>query len=53
MTRTINYRAPLRGGEPFHVEIEDFATGWIDRGLVKDIPTAVRRAWNLSWSRRS
>jgi ATP-dependent Clp protease ATP-binding subunit ClpA/ATP-dependent Clp protease ATP-binding subunit ClpC len=51
VTRTINYRAPLRPGDSTHVEIEDFATGWIDRGLVKDIPTAVRRAWNLSWSR--
>jgi hypothetical protein len=52
VTRTVNYRAPLRGGEPQHVEIEDFATGWVDRGLVKDIPTAIRRAWHLAWSRR-
>ena len=52
VTRTINYRAPLRPGEAFHVEIEDFATGWLDRGLVRDVPTAVRRAWHLAWSRR-
>jgi hypothetical protein len=51
VTRTINYRAALRSGEAYHVEIEDFATGWVDRGLVKDIPAAVRRAWHLAWSR--
>jgi ATP-dependent Clp protease ATP-binding subunit ClpC len=52
VTRTINYRPPLRPGEPCHVEIEDFATGWLDRGKVRDIPHAVRRAWHLAWSRR-
>jgi ATP-dependent Clp protease ATP-binding subunit ClpC len=52
VTRTINFRAPLRSGESMYVEIEDFATGWVDRGNVKDIPLAVRRAWHLAWSRR-
>jgi hypothetical protein len=52
VTRTINFRAPLRSGEPMWVEIEDFPTGWVDRGNVKDIPLAVRRAWHLAWSRR-
>ena len=32
VTRTINYRAPLRVGDPCHVELEDFSTGWLDRG---------------------
>jgi ATP-dependent Clp protease ATP-binding subunit ClpA/ATP-dependent Clp protease ATP-binding subunit ClpC len=52
VTRTIAYRAPLRPGESMTVEIEDFATGWADRGLVRDVPHAVRRAWHLAWSRR-
>ncbi|MEO8843364.1 MAG: AAA family ATPase [Kofleriaceae bacterium] len=51
VTRTINYRAPLRPGDAFQIELEDFATGWVDRGSVKDIPHAVRRAWHLAWSR--
>jgi hypothetical protein len=51
VTRTINYRAPLRPGDAFQIELEDFATGWVDRGMVKDIPHAVRRAWHLAWSR--
>ena len=52
VTRTLNYRAPLRAGDTFQVELEDFATGWLDRGQLKDIPQAVRRAWHLAWSRR-
>jgi hypothetical protein len=51
VTRTLAYREPLRGGEPYDVEIEDFATGWVDRGLVRDPPSAIRRAWHLAWSR--
>ena len=53
VTRTINYRAPLRPGDTFHIELEDFATGWVDRGNLKDIPHAVRRAWHMAWSRRA
>jgi hypothetical protein len=53
VTRTINYRAPIRVGDPCHVELEDFSTGWLDRGTVRDIPHAVRRVWHLAWSRRS
>ncbi len=52
VTRTLTYRAPLRAGEPYHVELEDFATGWVDRGSYRDIPTAIRRAWHLAWSGR-
>jgi ATP-dependent Clp protease ATP-binding subunit ClpA/ATP-dependent Clp protease ATP-binding subunit ClpC len=52
VTRTLTYRAPLRGGEPYHVEMEDFSTGWVDRGNYRDVATAIRRAWHLAWSRR-
>jgi hypothetical protein len=52
VTRTLTYRAPLRSGEPTHVELEDFSTGWVDRGPFRDVPTALRRAWYLAWSRR-
>ena len=37
VTRTLTYRTPLRAGEPFHVELEDFATGWVDRGSYRDL----------------
>jgi hypothetical protein len=52
VTRTITYRAPLRPGESYAIEVENFATGWLDRGTAKDIPSAVRRAWHLAWSKR-
>jgi ATP-dependent Clp protease ATP-binding subunit ClpA/ATP-dependent Clp protease ATP-binding subunit ClpC len=51
VTRTLTYRAPLRPGEPYGVEIEDFATGWVDRGTARDLSLAIRRAWHLAWSR--
>ncbi|MBV8756890.1 MAG: ATP-dependent Clp protease ATP-binding subunit [Deltaproteobacteria bacterium] len=51
VARTITYRPSLRAGEPMTVEIEDFSTGWVDKGLYRDVPTAVRRAWCLAWSR--
>ncbi|MFT3699195.1 MAG: AAA family ATPase [Kofleriaceae bacterium] len=53
VTRTINYRPSLRPEASVQVELEDFATGWVDRGVVKDVPHAVRRAWHLAWSRTS
>jgi hypothetical protein len=28
VARTLTYRPPLRPGESYHVEIEDFGTGW-------------------------
>ena len=52
VTRTIAYRAPLRPSEPYAIEIEDFATGWVDRGRAHDLVPAIRRAWYLAWSRR-
>ncbi len=52
VTRTLTYRMPLRPGEPFAVEMEDFSTGWVDRGSYRDIDTVIRRAWHLAWSRR-
>ena len=51
VTRTLTYRTPLRPGEPYGVEIEDFATGWVDRGTARDLTLAIRRAWHLAWSR--
>ncbi len=51
VTRTLTYRPPLRAGESFGVEIEDFATGWVDRGTFRDLGLAIRRAWQLGWSR--
>ncbi|MEJ7604296.1 MAG: hypothetical protein WKG01_40930 [Kofleriaceae bacterium] len=51
VTRTLTYRPPLRPGEPFGVEIEDFGTGWVDRGTARDLTVAIRRAWHLAWSR--
>ncbi len=53
VTRAINSRAALYfWPKPFDVEIEDFATGWIDRGNVRNIPAAVQRCWHLAWSKR-
>jgi ATP-dependent Clp protease ATP-binding subunit ClpA/ATP-dependent Clp protease ATP-binding subunit ClpC len=53
VTRTITSRAPLWWSQrPFEIELEDFSTGWIDRGLRKDVPSQVRRAWHLAWSRQ-
>ena len=52
VTRTLTYRPPLRPGEPYHVEIEDFSTGWVDRGPQRSLELALRRAWHLGWSRR-
>ncbi|HEU0031539.1 MAG TPA: AAA family ATPase [Kofleriaceae bacterium] len=53
VTRTLTYRVPLRVGESYHVELEDFATGWVDRGSARDLASAIRRAWHLAWSRTS
>jgi ATP-dependent Clp protease ATP-binding subunit ClpC len=52
VARTITYRPPPRPGESYHVEIEDFGTGWVDRGSARDLGIAIRRAWHLAWSRR-
>jgi hypothetical protein len=51
VTRTLTYRPPLRPGESYGVEIEDFSTGWVDRGTARDLELAIRRAWYLAWSR--
>nr|MDQ3370242.1 hypothetical protein [Myxococcota bacterium] len=53
VTRTLTYRPPLRSGEPYGVEIEDFGTGWVDRGTARDLGQAIRRAWHLAWSRQA
>jgi len=51
VTRTLTYGPPLRPGESYRVEIEDFSTGWVDRGTARDLELAIRRAWYLAWSR--
>ncbi|MCW5807710.1 MAG: ATP-dependent Clp protease ATP-binding subunit [Deltaproteobacteria bacterium] len=51
VTRTLTYRAPIRPGETYQIEIEDFSTGWVDRGTARDLPSAIHRAWHLGWSR--
>jgi hypothetical protein len=51
VTRTLAYRPPIRSGESFAVELEDFATGWVDRGNVRDLEAAFLRARHLAWSR--
>ncbi|MGE0401168.1 MAG: AAA family ATPase [Kofleriaceae bacterium] len=52
VTRTVTYRTPLRAGESYHVEMEDFATGWVDRGNYRTVALAIHRAWYLAWSRQ-
>ncbi|HEX3762743.1 MAG TPA: AAA family ATPase [Kofleriaceae bacterium] len=52
VTRVVTYRDPLRPGDGYAVEIEDFSTGWVDRTVVSDLQIAVRRAWHLAWSKR-
>ena len=51
VTRTLTYRPPLRSGDGYGVEIEDFSTGWVDRGTARDLSAAIRRAWYLGWSK--
>jgi ATP-dependent Clp protease ATP-binding subunit ClpC len=52
VTRTLTYRPPLRPGDSYGVEIEDFSTGWVDRGTARDLGAAIRRAWYLGWSKQ-
>ena len=45
VTRTLDVaRAAAFWRKPFEIEIEDFATGWVDRGTLRDVPSAIRRA---------
>jgi hypothetical protein len=50
VTRTIAYQTPPWTGAPVPIEVEDFATSWVDRGK-RDITTAMRRLWHVAWSR--
>jgi len=52
VTRSLTYRPPLRPGDGFAVEIEDFSTSWVDRTSSRDLGTAIRRVWYLAWSRQ-
>ncbi|HEY4175655.1 MAG TPA: AAA family ATPase [Kofleriaceae bacterium] len=51
VTRSVTYRTPMRPGDSFHVELEDFATGWSDTGAHKTIMLAIDRARFLGMSR--
>jgi hypothetical protein len=52
VTRVVTYRPPLRPGDRYGVEIEDFSTGWVDRTTAYDLEIAIRRAWYLAWSKQ-
>jgi hypothetical protein len=52
VTRVLSYGPPLRPGEPYSVEIEDFATGWFARTATIDLEAAIRRTWHLAWSKQ-
>ncbi|HEX3474401.1 MAG TPA: AAA family ATPase [Kofleriaceae bacterium] len=53
VTRALTYRPPLRPGDSYGIEIEDFSTGWVDRTTAYDLETAIRRAWHLAWSKQA
>jgi hypothetical protein len=50
VVRTIGWRAPLRVGEPYRIELEDFVTGWSPTLDVATPEDAIRMAWWLRWS---
>lgn len=49
--RTLAFRPPLRDGEVFAVELEDFLTSYSDTLNVRSIEQALRHVWYLRWSR--
>jgi hypothetical protein len=53
VVRTLGWRAPLRAGEAFHVDLEDFSTGWSTALDVSTLDDAIRMAWWLRWSATS
>ncbi|MCA9678509.1 MAG: hypothetical protein KC464_26015, partial [Myxococcales bacterium] len=53
VVRRLGYRPPLRAGEPWHVELEDFATGWSAALDVRSLAAAMHQAWWLRWSLRA
>jgi hypothetical protein len=50
IARTLSYRAPLRPGEPYRVELEDYLTGWVTTLDVATVAHAVRRCMDMRWS---
>jgi ATP-dependent Clp protease ATP-binding subunit ClpA/ATP-dependent Clp protease ATP-binding subunit ClpC len=50
VVRTLAYRAPLRPGQPYHVELEDYRTGWVATVDMPSIDAVIRRAMELAWS---
>jgi ATP-dependent Clp protease ATP-binding subunit ClpC len=53
VVRTVAWRAPLRVGESWRVELEDFGTGWSPTLEVSSVEQALRFAWWLRWSEQS
>jgi len=52
VVRTVGYRLPMRPGEPWHVELEDFVTGWTARLETRGLGPAIAQAWWLRWSQQ-
>jgi hypothetical protein len=50
VVRALSYRSPLRPGESFRVELEDFTTGWVATVDMASIAAVVMRAMELRWS---
>jgi ATP-dependent Clp protease ATP-binding subunit ClpA/ATP-dependent Clp protease ATP-binding subunit ClpC len=50
VARVLSYRSPLRPGESFRVELEDFTTGWVATVDMSSIAAVVMRAMELRWS---
>jgi hypothetical protein len=50
VARVLSYRAPLRPGESFRVELEDFTTGWVATVDMASVAAVVMRAMELRWS---
>ena len=50
VARVLSYRSPLRPGESFRVELEDFTTGWVATVDMASVAAVVMRAMELRWS---
>ena len=53
VVRTVGWRAPLRVGESWRVDLEDLVTGWSPTLDVPTVEDAVRAAWWMRWSATS
>jgi len=50
VVRNVGWSAPLRVGESWKVDLEDFVTGWSPTLEVAEVEQAIRIAWWLRWS---